>query len=165
MARFEAALARSSAGLGVGPKREAEVIAQVWERARWEAAARAQAARHAGTLAIPFVRELTAQVATLSKEAARFVHFGATSQDVIDSALAMCLKASSERTDSLARELGDAAAEIARRYRDTPSVARTLLQPAIAVPFGWKGAMWLAPPVPSLPQHRAPSPPAATLPL
>ncbi len=163
MARFEAALAQSSAGLGIVPKREAEVIAQVCERARFDAAALAQAARHAGTLAIPFVRELTAQVATLSKEAARFVHFGATSQDVIDSALAMCLKASSERTDSLARELGDAAAEIARRYRDTPSVARTLLQPAIAVPFGWKVAMWLAPLVHSLPQYRAAAAAAGTL--
>ena len=163
MARFEAALALSSAELGIVPKQHADVIASMCQRAHFDAAALARAARDAGTLAIPFVRELTTQVASASTDAARFVHFGATSQDVIDSALAMCLKASSERTSNLARELGDAAADLARRYRDTPSVARTLLQPAIPVPFGWKVAMWLAPLARSLPQYRAAAAAASTL--
>src|SRR5256885_14381865 len=73
MARFESALALCSAELGIVPRPEAEQIATVCERARFDAAALARAAREAGTLTIPFVRELTAQVATTSKTAARFV--------------------------------------------------------------------------------------------
>jgi 3-carboxy-cis,cis-muconate cycloisomerase len=139
MARFETALARASTGFV--PASHAQTIANACAQARFDSARLAQEARLAGTLAIPFVKELTAQV---PPEAARFVHFGATSQDVIDTAAALCLKEAAQRVAALARRLGDAAAELARRHRDTPTVARTLLQPAVPVPFGWKAAVWLS---------------------
>ena len=113
---------------------------------------RANEARQAGTLAIPFVKELTAQV---PGEAARYVHFGATSQDVIDTAVVVCLKEAAHRVLVLARRLGDAAARLADRHRDTPTVARTLLQPATPVPFGWKAAVWLSLVASSYRQFRA----------
>jgi 3-carboxy-cis,cis-muconate cycloisomerase len=139
MARFEAALARASTGFV--PASHAQTIASVCANARFDSAKLAREARLAGTLAIPFVRELTAQV---PPEAARYVHLGATSQDVIDTAAALCLKEAAQRVAALARRLGDAAAELAQRHRDTPTVARTLLQPALPVPFGWKAAVWLS---------------------
>jgi len=139
MARFEAALARASTGFV--PASHAQTIASACAQAKFDSAKLAQEARLAGTLAIPFVKELTAQV---PGEAARYVHFGATSQDVIDTAVALCLKEAAQRVAALARRLGDAAAELARRHRDTPTVARTLLQPAVPVPFGWKAAVWLS---------------------
>ncbi|HXU42718.1 MAG TPA: lyase family protein [Burkholderiales bacterium] len=139
MARFEGALARVSA-----PAAHADIISRVCETARFDAAALAREGR-AGTLAIPFVKALTAQVAAVSKEAAKHVHHGATSQDVIDTAIVLCLKPACERVDVLTVRLGDAAARIAREHSGTRTAARTLLQPALPVPFGWKAAMWLAP--------------------
>ena len=139
MARFEAALARASTG--VVPAGHAETIARACESASFDVARLANEARLAGTLAIPFVRELTAQV---PGEAARYVHFGATSQDVVDTAVVLCLNEASQRVLALVRRLGDAAAELANRHRDTPTLARTLLQPATPVPFGWKAAVWLS---------------------
>jgi 3-carboxy-cis,cis-muconate cycloisomerase len=144
MARFEAALARACAQAGIIPQTAAEAIASVSLRAAFDPAALAPAARRAGTLAIPFVKQLTEQVAAVSPEAARYVHFGATSQDVIDSGAVLCLNAASERVLSLCRRLGDAAAALAGRHARTPMAARTLLQPAVPVPFGWKAAVWLS---------------------
>src|ERR1041385_6397424 len=139
MARFEAALARASA-----PAPHAEIITRVCESARFDASALAREGR-SGTIAIPFVKALTAQVARVSAEAAKHVHAGATSQDVIDTAVVLCLKAACVRVDELAVRLGDAAARLATKHSTTLTAARTLLQPALAVPFGWKAAMWLAP--------------------
>ena len=144
MAGFEAALAQACARAGLISARDAEVIASVCKTARFDASALASAARKAGTLAIPFVRELTAQVAAASPQAARHVHFGATSQDVQDTALVLCLRKANAHIDQRAVQLGDAAAAIAKEHADTPCLARTLLQPALPVPFGWKAAVWLS---------------------
>ena len=138
MARFEGALARASA-----PAAHAEVIARVCAQARFDAAQLAREGRE-GTLAIPFVKQLTALVAAASPEAARHVHAGATSQDVIDTAMVLCLKPACARIDELTVRLGDAAAALAQRHARTPTAARTLLQPALRVTFGWKAAAWLS---------------------
>jgi 3-carboxy-cis,cis-muconate cycloisomerase len=143
MARFEGALARAAARSGLMPAPLAEVIHEVCSAARFDADALAREGR-AATLAVPFVKVLTAQVAAVSPEAARYVHAGATSQDVIDSAAALCLRAGSRRLLELAARFGDALEQLARDHADTPTVARTLLQPATPVPFGWKAAVWLS---------------------
>lgn len=145
MARFEGALARASAHFGVVPASEAEVIAGVCGHAAFDAAALARAAREAGTLAIPFVKALTEQVSAVSPTAARYVHYGATSQDVQDTAVALCHREAGKRLVELARAVGDSLAALAQRHAATPMLARTLLQPAAPMPFGWKAAMWLAP--------------------
>ena len=144
MARFEGALALACSRAGIVPEAAARTIAEVAAGASFDAAALAPAARRASTLAIPFVKQLTEKVAAISPEAARYVHFGATSQDVIDTGVALCLGAAAERLLALSRQMGDAAAGLAKRYARTPTVARTLLQPAVPVPFGWKAAVWLS---------------------
>ena len=143
MARFEGALARASARQGLVPAVHAETISRVCEGAQFDALALARDGR-AGTLAIPFVKQLTALVASLSPEAARHVHAGATSQDVIDTGVVLCLKQACARVAELTVRLGDAAADLARRHARTPTAARTLLQPALPVTFGWKAAVWLS---------------------
>lgn len=143
MARFEAALARASAQCGLLPSAHAEVIARVSDTARFDAVSLAREGR-SGTLAIPFVKQLTAQVAAVSPEAARHVHAGATSQDVIDTAVALCLKPATGRVLDLTRKLGNATAALAGRHANTRTAARTLLQPALPVTFGWKAAVWLS---------------------
>lgn len=144
MARFEGALALACARAGIVPEAAARTISEVAAGARFDAESLAPEARRASTLAIPFVKQLTEKVSAVSPEAARYVHFGATSQDVIDTGVALCLRAAVERLLALSRQLGDAAATLAKRHARTPTVARTLLQPAIPVPFGWKAAVWLS---------------------
>jgi len=154
MAQFESALARAGADCGVIPPAEARAIAQVGERAKFDAAILALEARDAGALAIPFVKALTQQVRALAPDAARFVHFGATSQDVMDTAIVLCLRRANARLLELSQDLGDTLADLARSHRETPMLARTLLQPAAPVPFGWKAAMWLAPIARAVPAFR-----------
>jgi 3-carboxy-cis,cis-muconate cycloisomerase len=144
MARFEAALARASVQAGIVPEAAAKTIGDVASRAQFDATALARAARRAGTLAIPFVKRLTEQVAAASPDAARYVHFGATSQDVIDTGVVLCLVAAAERVLALSRRLGGAATVLVKRHTRTPMAARTLLQPAVPVAFGWKVAVWLS---------------------
>ena len=160
MARFEGALARAGAKAGFFPAAHADAIAAACTRASFDVLALATEARNAGTLTIPFVNALRKQIPA---DAAPFLHFGATSQDVSDTGLALCLKLTSERTSALARELGDALATLAKRHADTPMVGRTLLQPAAPIPFGWKVAMWLAPLARSLPHYRRAAGEAAVL--
>ncbi len=144
MARFEGALAKSSVEAGFVPAAAAEVIDRVAAQAKFDVAAIGKAARGSATLAIPFVKSLTEQVAAASDDAARYVHFGATSQDVVDTGVALCLAPACGRVLSLSRRVGDAAAGLARRHAKTAMVARTLLQPAVPVSFGWKAAVWLS---------------------
>jgi 3-carboxy-cis,cis-muconate cycloisomerase len=144
MARFEGALAIASAHAGIVPDAAAKAITEVAAGATFDDDALVPAARRNGTLAIPFVKELTKKVAAVSPDAARYVHFGATSQDVVDTGVVLCLAPAVERLLSLSKRVGDAAAVLAKRHARTPMVARTLLQPAVPVPFGWKAAVWLS---------------------
>ena len=153
MARFEAALALAQADAGVVPRAAAEQIAAVCERldgvasppAGFEPETLAGAARHAGTLAIPFVRALTAAVARVNTDAARWVHWGATSQDVLDTALTLQARAAGAELQAQLARIGDLLAALAETHRMQMMVGRTLLQPAAPVSFGWKVACWLSP--------------------
>ena len=98
----------------------------------------------AGNIAIPLVKALTAEVAKTDKEAAGFVHWGATSQDLIDTALVLELR---DAIDALAADLDRAVAAFsaqARKHKATPAAARTWMQQALPMPFGLKLAGYAA---------------------
>ncbi|MEO5895510.1 MAG: 3-carboxy-cis,cis-muconate cycloisomerase [Vicinamibacterales bacterium] len=144
MTRFEVALARAEAEAGVIPHSAAETIERVASHGGFDAAAIARSARQSATITIPFVEMLTGMVRGANAEAATFVHWGATSQDVSDTALVLCL-VESERL--IARDHGRLAAALRRlseAHADTAMLARTLLQPAPPTTFGLKAAAWLA---------------------
>src|SRR6202045_1596084 len=144
MLDFEAALARAEASVGVIPQNAAGPIAKACKTESFDLTALAEAATRSGNLAIPLVKALTAAVAKLDAEAARYVHWGATSQDVIDSAVMLTLRAG---IDALLPDLDRAIAgfaKLARRHRNTPAVARTWLQHALPMPFGLKLAEYAA---------------------
>ncbi|MGD0847728.1 3-carboxy-cis,cis-muconate cycloisomerase [Bradyrhizobium sp.] len=144
MLDFEAALARAEAAAGVIPAGAAEPIAKACKAELFDLAALAQAATRSGNLAIPLVKALTADVAKADVEAARYVHWGATSQDVIDTAGMLTLRAG---IDALLADIGRAIAgfaALARRHRNTAVVARTWLQHALPMPFGLKLAEYAA---------------------
>src|ERR1700761_9486844 len=144
MLDFEAALARAEAATGVIPASAAGPIAAACNAGAFDLAALAQAATRSGNLAIPLVKALTADVAGTDGEAARYVHGGATSQDVIDTAAMLTIRAG---IDALLADTGRAVAglaKLARQHRTTPVVARTWLQHALPMPFGLKLAEYAA---------------------
>ena len=144
MLDFEAALARAEAATGVVPASAASPIARACKADRFDLAALAESATRSGNLAIPLVKALTAAVAGADPDAARYVHWGATSQDVIDTATMLGLRAA---IDALLTDLDRAIAGfvvLARKHRDTAMVARTWLQHALPMPFGLKLAEYAA---------------------
>jgi len=144
MLDFEAALARAEAALGVIPASAAGPITNACRAESFDLAALADAATRSGNLAIPLVKALTANVAKSDAAAARYVHWGATSQDVIDTGAMLGLRAG---IDALLTDINRAIAgfaELARQHRHTPVVARTWLQHALPMPFGLKLAEYAA---------------------
>lgn len=144
MLDVEAALARAEASVGVIPKAAATPVAATCRAERFEIAALAEAATRAGNLAIPLVKALTVEVAKADTDAARYVHWGATSQDIIDTATMLMLRAG---IDALMADLDRAIAgfaTLAATHRNTAMVARTWLQHALPMPFGLKLAEYAA---------------------
>lgn len=144
MLAFEAALADAEAAEGIVPKDAAATIVAA-TRAEIDVAALVAAARTAGSVAIPLVKTLTATVAARDAAAAAYVHWGSTSQDVIDTAMVVV---TGRALDLIARDLDrlvDALVALVRAHRSTPILARTLLQPAQVVSFGFKAIAWVAP--------------------
>ena len=144
MLDFEAALARAEAAAGVIPKSAAGPITKACKAESFDLVALADAATRSGNLAIPLVKALTSAVAKADAEAARYVHWGATSQDVIDTGAMLGLRAG---IDALLADIDRAIAGfagLAQRHRDTPVVARTWLQHALPMPFGLKLAEYAA---------------------
>src|SRR5450756_1415020 len=128
MLDFEAALARAEAAVGVIPASAPGPIEKACNAEAFDLADLAEAATRSGNLAIPLVKALTADVAKADAKAARYVHWGATSQDVIDTATMLTLRAG---VDALLSDIDRAIAgfaKLARKHRDTPMVARTCLQ-------------------------------------
>ena len=144
MLDFEAALAHAEAAVGIVPANCAETIAAACNASAFDLAGLAEAATRSGNLAIPLVKALTAEVARANKDAAGFVHWGATSQDVIDTATMLMLRAG---IDALRADIDRAItgfARLARQHRNTAVVARTWLQHALPMPFGLKLAEYAA---------------------
>src|SRR5580704_13228040 len=144
MLDFEAALARAEAATGVISASAADPIGKACQAEAFDIPDLAEAATRSGNLAIPLVKALTANVAKVDAEAARYVHWGATSQDVIDSAAMLTLRAG---IDALLADIDRAIAgfaKLARQHRKTAVVARTWLQHALPMPFGLKLAEYAA---------------------
>jgi 3-carboxy-cis,cis-muconate cycloisomerase len=145
MLDFEAALARAEAAESVIPAAAAETIAAQCQAGRFDVPALIQAAGRAGSLAIPLVGELRRQVAEVDAGAERWVHWGSTSQDVIDSAMALATRRALALVQTDLARLTHALLSLAEREADTPMLARTLMQPASATTLGFKIAGWVAP--------------------
>jgi len=143
MLDFEAALARAQASAGVIPAYAvAPIETQCWA-GLFDLNALASATALAGNPAIPLVKALIERVAADDARAARYVHWGATSQDLIDSGLMLQLRGALDLLETDLERLSQALAAAARAHRSTPMIARTLLQHALPITFGLKLAGWL----------------------
>ncbi|HEX6143419.1 MAG TPA: 3-carboxy-cis,cis-muconate cycloisomerase, partial [Geminicoccaceae bacterium] len=148
MLDVEAALARAQARLGLIPEAAAEEITARARLDRLETGGLGPATLLTGYPIVPLVKALSAACAPV---AARYVHWGATTQDIIDTGLVLQIRDGLALLEADLRALEGALEELARRERDTPIAGRTHLQQALPVTFGFKAAGWLAP----LRRHRA----------
>jgi 3-carboxy-cis,cis-muconate cycloisomerase len=144
MLEFETALARAEARHGLIPMEAAEAIAAAAVPDKFDISVLAEAIFRAGTPTIPLVKMLTQQVREIDAEASRFVHWGATSQDVADTAMSLLLKRAEPILIADMRRLEKALADLSERHKQSVMLGRTLLRPAPPVTFGLKAAGWLA---------------------
>lgn len=143
MLDFEVALARAEARLSIIPQSAAAGIAAAAKANAFDGAALADAALRTGTPAVPLVKELTERVRAKDAAAAGYVHWGATSQDVCDTAMVLLLKQAQRILESDLARLEQALAGLAEQHKETVMLGRTLLQAAPPVTFGLKAAGWL----------------------
>src|SRR5450830_612238 len=134
---FEEALANAEAA--------ARTIASVCNAQLYDIPAIIQAGRRAGALAIPLVKELTKAVALTNQESATHVHWGSTSQDVLDTAMVLATREALKLIDDGLSELTAQLLKLADQHLSTPVLARTLMQPAQVTSFGFKLVGWAAP--------------------
>jgi 3-carboxy-cis,cis-muconate cycloisomerase len=140
---FEAALARAEARSGVIPVPAAIAIAAKCRAELFDTAALARATALAGNPAIPLVKQLTALVGKDDQEAARLVHWGATSQDAIDTGFVLQLRPALESIEAEFEKLSAALAQLTVKHRATAMAGRTWMQQALPTTFGLKAAGWL----------------------
>ncbi|WP_248742789.1 MULTISPECIES: 3-carboxy-cis,cis-muconate cycloisomerase [unclassified Pseudomonas] len=143
MLDFEAALARAEARVGVIPASAVASIENACRAELFDFAALGEVIATAGNSAIPLVKALGKRIAASDAEAERYVHLGATSQDVMDSGLVLQLRQALVLIEGELAQLADALATQAQRHAATPLAGRTWLQHATPVTLGMKIAGWL----------------------
>jgi 3-carboxy-cis,cis-muconate cycloisomerase len=145
MLRFEAALARAQAAEGLIPESAAHSIVSSCKVELFDVAKIVRESGRAGSVAIPLVKALREAVGLFNADAAPFVHFGSTSQDVIDSAMALVTREAVALVEADLARAADALLRLAVTHAETPMLARTLMQPASVTSFGFKCVGWAAP--------------------
>ena len=139
-AEVEIALAKAEARCGVIPVDAAEVIAKRTNVAALDFDLLRSETDIVGYPILPLVHQMAKQCG----DAGRYVHWGATTQDIMDTAVVLQVRAGLGIIESDIAALRGILAGLARRYRDTPMAGRTHLQQALPVTFGYKCAIWLA---------------------
>jgi 3-carboxy-cis,cis-muconate cycloisomerase len=140
---FEAALARAEAQAELFPEAAARAIAIKCQPDLFDLKAISEGAARSGNLAIPVIKQLTELVAKDDSHSARFVHWGATSQDVIDTAVVLQLRRAFEIFEKDLQRLSDTLAGLIGAHRNTLLVGRTWMQQALPTTFGFIVAGWL----------------------
>jgi 3-carboxy-cis,cis-muconate cycloisomerase len=144
MLNFEVALARAEARSGVITSFAAEAIARAAAPEAFDPESIARDARTSGTLTIPLVDRLRERVGAIDPVAATYVHWGATSQDVTDTALVLCLSQAHAIIAADHQRLTSALRRLSEKHAGDAMLGRTLMQPAPPITFGLKAAGWFA---------------------
>jgi 3-carboxy-cis,cis-muconate cycloisomerase len=139
-AEVEVALAKAEARCGVIPSDAADEIAKRTDVSALDFDLLRQETDIVGYPILPLVHQMVKQCG----DAGRYVHWGATTQDIMDTAVILQVRAGLEIIEADITALRGILAGLSRRYRDTPMAGRTHLQQALPVTFGYKTAIWLA---------------------
>lgn len=141
MLDVEAAIARAGAKAGLVPLGSADAITASCVAADFDAADIGRRAVASATWIVPLVADLRARVPTSSRG---FVHLGATSQDVIDTAMSLVVARTVDVITPMLIDVAASLADLTRAHRDTLQIGRTLLQHAAPTTFGLVCAGWLS---------------------
>lgn len=144
MVRFEWALSSALEASGVAHPGAGDALKEMLSKEFVDATALMDDARDDGNIAIPFVRQLTAAVGQKSEAAARTLHLGATSQDLLDTALVLEMREGLQLIETALAHLDAALLAQVKAHSDTVMLGRTWLQPGPPVTFGLKVAGTLA---------------------
>jgi 3-carboxy-cis,cis-muconate cycloisomerase len=136
----EVALARAEARCGVIPAEAAEQIAAHSTTEGLDLDLLRRETDNVGYPILPLVHQLAKQCG----EAGRYVHWGATTQDIMDTAVVLQIREGLRIIEADVADLRGILADLAERHRDTPMAGRTHLQQALPITFGYKAAIWLA---------------------
>jgi 3-carboxy-cis,cis-muconate cycloisomerase len=139
-AEVEVALAKAEAQCGVIPADAADAIAARTDVAALDFERLRRETDNVGYPILPLVH----QMATQCGDAGRYVHWGATTQDIMDTAVVLQMRQGLEIIERDIGALRTTLADLSRRYRNTPMAGRTHLQQALPVTFGYKTSIWLA---------------------
>ena len=144
MIEAEVALAQAQAQVGVIPESAAIAISNIAATAidQIDFDVLAVATGLAGNIAIPFVKQLTAIVKQSDEDAARYVHWGATSQDILDTACILQCRAAMTHVEALIQQCYRTALTQAEQYRSQVMIGRTWLQQGLPITLGHKFARW-----------------------
>ena len=144
MIEAEVALAQAQAQVGVIPESAAIVMSQMAQTVidQIDFDTLAAATGLAGNIAIPFVKQLTAIVKQSDEDAARYVHWGATSQDILDTACILQCRTAMAHVESLIHRCYRTALNQAEQYRSQVMIGRTWLQQGLPITLGHKFARW-----------------------
>jgi len=140
---FEAALARAEARAGIIPQDSAAAISASCRAELFDLPGLAEAVPRSGNLAIPLLKQLTSVVAHTSQDAVRHVHYGATSQDALDTGVVLQLRSATRAIQKDLDGIIVSLANLTSTHRKTLMLARTWLQPALPTTFGFITAGWL----------------------
>ncbi len=138
---YEAALARAESSVGIVPPEAAAEITRAAQAASMDTDA---IKRGVDKTVHPLVSVIWQLSELCQGEAGRYVHWGATTQDVMDTAIVLQVKESFPLFEKTLDDLMNAAAKLAREHRDTPMAGRTHGQQALPITFGFKVAVWLS---------------------
>jgi len=139
-AEVEIALARAEARCGVIPPEAADAIAKRTDVGAFDFDLLRSETDVVGYPILPLVHQMVKQCG----DAGRYVHWGATTQDIMDTAVVLQVRAGLEIIEADIAALRGILADLSKRYRDTPMAGRTHLQQALPVTFGYKTAIYLA---------------------
>src|SRR6185312_2855069 len=139
-AEVEVALAKAEARCGVIPAEAATEIAARTDVSRLDFDLLRRETDVVGYPILPLVHQMVKQCG----EAGRYVHWGATTQDIMDTAVVLQIRDGLKIVENDIAELRRILADMSRKYRDTPMAGRTHLQQALPVTFGYKTSIWLA---------------------
>ena len=144
MLQVEAALASAEAEVGLIPPEAAQQIESCCESESLDRKSLSEGAKASGNLAIPLVKQLTRAVEANDPEAAKFVHWGATSQDIIDTAVVLQTREALSLILAYSWRANSALRDLTEQHRNTIMPGRTWMQHALPITFGLKTANWLS---------------------
>lgn len=150
MLRFEASLARAQASVGLIPDAAAQSIMDTCKVELFDVSKIVRESGRAGGVALALVSSLKETVGLFNRQAAAFVHFGSSPQDLMDTAMALVTRDALGMIESDVQKTVASLLLLAETHAATPVLARALMQPVSVTSFGLKCALWAAPLVRSL---------------